>query len=124
MKTKEQEREAVNQIEKILSGMDSDSYVTAAFDGCCDLARRNIDCDFLESWKGQVDCAEKEIDRLQNQLQEKKCRIADLRQQVICLQEKLQAAAEKPAAPDPAAAEKDLLILQLKAKLYDLTVAG
>ena len=50
MTTKQQERETLAKIEKILQTVDPESYVGAAFAGCVDLARSNIDNDFLESW--------------------------------------------------------------------------
>lgn len=50
MTTKQQERETLAKIEKILKTVDPESYVGAAFAGCVDLARSNIDNDFLESW--------------------------------------------------------------------------
>ena len=34
MVTKEQERKALEQIEKIVSALGADSYVATAFDGC------------------------------------------------------------------------------------------
>lgn len=49
MITKEQERKAVEKIEKIIAELGTDSYVEAAFRGCADLARQNIDNDFMES---------------------------------------------------------------------------
>lgn len=50
MTTKQQERETLAKIEKILQGVDPESYIGAAFAGCIDLAKSNIDNDFLESW--------------------------------------------------------------------------
>lgn len=50
MTTKQQERETLAKIEKILATVDPESYIGAAFAGCIDLAKSNIDNDFLESW--------------------------------------------------------------------------
>lgn len=45
MTTKQQERDALAKIEKILSSIDADGYVNTAFAGCVEDARRNIDED-------------------------------------------------------------------------------
>ena len=45
MTTKQQERDALAKIEKILQGIDPDGYVNTAFAGCVEDAHRNIDED-------------------------------------------------------------------------------
>jgi len=45
MTTKQQERDALAKIEKILKSIDADGYVNIAFAGCVEDARRNIDED-------------------------------------------------------------------------------
>lgn len=45
MTTKQQERDALAKIEKILKSIDEDGYVNIAFAGCVEDARRNIDED-------------------------------------------------------------------------------
>lgn len=51
MTTKEQERKAVEKIEKIIAELGADSYVGKAFEGCADIARQNIDFDFMQSMR-------------------------------------------------------------------------
>lgn len=51
MTTKEQERAALAKIEKILAGLDSDSWVNTAFAGAVEDARYNIENDFANSWQ-------------------------------------------------------------------------
>ena len=51
MTTKDQEREALRQIQDILSQLEPDSYLNTAFDGCLADAEDNIDNDFMMSWK-------------------------------------------------------------------------
>ncbi len=45
MTTKEQERKALAQIQKIVAGLGENSYVGTALDGALELAEQNIDCD-------------------------------------------------------------------------------
>lgn len=66
-KTNAQEREALQKIKEILEDFDpEETYVGKAFDGCVELAKENIDNDWLYSWKGRY---------LDEQL--KNCRLSD-----------------------------------------------
>lgn len=47
--TKEQELEALSQIKSILDSLGEYSYVNIAFDGCVEMAKKNIEYDFLDS---------------------------------------------------------------------------
>ena len=51
MTTKAEERQALEEIRKILSRLEPDSYVNTAFDGCLADAEDNIENDFMMSWK-------------------------------------------------------------------------
>ena len=51
MTTKAEERVALEEIRKILSRLEPDSYVNTAFDGCLADAEDNINNDFMMSWK-------------------------------------------------------------------------
>ena len=55
MTTKEQERKALAQIEKIIKGLGEDSYIGKAFEGCFEIAEDNINNDFWNSMKDQRD---------------------------------------------------------------------
>lgn len=55
MKTKKQEREALQKIEAIIESMGKDSYIGMAFDGCCEMAADNIENDFGNSMMAQRD---------------------------------------------------------------------
>ena len=66
-KTNAQEREALQKIKEILKDFDpKETYVGKAFEGCVELAKENIDNDWLYSWKGRY---------LDEQL--KNCRLSD-----------------------------------------------
>ena len=53
-KTNAQEREALQKIKEILKDFDpKETYVGKAFEGCVELAKENIDNDWLYSWKGR-----------------------------------------------------------------------
>lgn len=51
MTTKDQERKALEKIEKIIAELGNDSYVGKAFEGCAEIARQNIDYDFMQSMR-------------------------------------------------------------------------
>ena len=51
MTTKAEERVALEEIIKILSRFEPDSYINTAFDGCLADAEDNINNDFMMSWK-------------------------------------------------------------------------
>lgn len=51
MTTKEQEKKALEQIRKIVSGLGEDSYIGTAFEGCFEIAEENIENDFACSMK-------------------------------------------------------------------------
>lgn len=51
MTTKAEERHALEEIRKILSRFEPDSYLNTAFDGCLMDAEDNINNDFMMSWK-------------------------------------------------------------------------
>lgn len=62
--TKEQERKALAQIQKIIEGLGRESYIGRAFEGCLDVAEDNISNDFWHSMKQRADKAEQEAQRL------------------------------------------------------------
>lgn len=59
--TKEQERKALEKIRKIVSDLGDDSYLKTSFEGCFEIAESNIDNDFADSLKFNLECAEKKI---------------------------------------------------------------
>lgn len=59
MTTKAEERQALEEIRKILSRLEPDSYLNTAFDGCLADAEDNINNDFMMSWKQRAAEAEK-----------------------------------------------------------------
>lgn len=79
MTTKEQERQAIAKVRKIVEGMGGNSYLATAMEGVLEIAEENIECDAAFSIKGRADLAEKEAAKLkedneglQNQLEREK----------------------------------------------------
>lgn len=60
--TKDQEREALNQIKEIVAGLGEGSYVAAAFEGCFEIAEDNIGNDFARSMKQIADSAREDLE--------------------------------------------------------------
>ena len=61
MMTKQEEREALKKIEKIIKAAGPDSYIGMAFAGCCEIAADNIESDFGNSPKAKIEALEKEL---------------------------------------------------------------
>ena len=147
--TKQQEREALDKIRKLVEQLGPDSYLATTFEGCFDLAAENINNDWACSMADRANRAEKRAAELEDKLaesvkdyeaahaaahavaEEKDAEIAGLKAQLAQMQETArwngQRCDEEAAAADEAqrraeAAEAE--VITLKAKLYDLLVAG
>lgn len=68
--SKQQEREALEQIRAIVDALGPDSYLATAFAGCFDDAEENIENDFALSMKDRAESAKKEADKLSERLAE------------------------------------------------------
>ena len=147
--TKQQERDTLEKIQKMVEMLGPDSYLATAFDGCFDLAAENIENDWACSMADRVRRAEKRAAELEDELAEsvkdyeaahaaaheiaaqKDAEIEQLRAQLKQSQETArwngqrcdeEATAAGEAQHRAEAAETE--VIQLKAKLYDLLVAG
>lgn len=147
--TKQQERDTLEKIRKMVEQLGPDSYLATAFEGCFDLAAENIDNDWACSMADRARRAEKRAAELEDKLaesvkdyeaahaaahavaEEKDAEIAQLKAQLAQMQETARwngqrcdeeatAAGEAQRRAEAAEAE----VIQLKAKLYDLLVAG
>ena len=78
MTTKQQEREALAKIRKIVEGLGADSYVATAFEGCFEIAEENIENDFACSMKQRYDMADAEAVKAQQAHYEAQQRIKAL----------------------------------------------
>lgn len=68
--TKDQERKAIEEIRKIVDNLGENSYVGAAMEGVLELAEDNIENDFVQSMKENVETAEKRAHELEEELEE------------------------------------------------------
>ena len=147
--TKQQEREALDKIRKLVEQLGPDSYLATTFEGCFQLAAESIDNDWACSMADRARCAEKRAAELEDKLAEsvkdyeaahaaaheiaaqKDAEIAGLKAQLAQMQETARwngqrcdeeatVAGEAQRRAETAEAE----VIQLKAKLYDLLVAG
>ena len=141
MTTKEQERKALEQIRKIVAGLGEESYVGKAFDGCFEMAEKNIDDDFWNSMKDQRDLNEAEAEKWMGIAEAQKKEKEDLRAELSASRElreqlendkgflldKLHESQENCKknwnnfrAQEERAEALEQEIIRLKAKLYDL----
>lgn len=127
--TKQQERDTLEKIRKMVEQLGPDSYLATAFEGCFDLAAENIDNDRACSMADRARNAEKRVADLEDKLseaahavaEEKDAEIAKLKDQLKQIQE---TARRNGQRCDKEAAAAEAEGIQLKAKLYDLLVAG
>lgn len=147
--TKQQEREALDKIRKIVDQLGPDSYLATTFEGCFDLAAENIDNDWACSMADRARRAEKRAAELEDKLaesvkdyeaahaaahvvaEEKDAEITQLKARIQELEETArwngkrcdeEATAAGEAQRRAEAAESE--VIRLKAKLYDLLVAS
>lgn len=141
MATKEQELKALGQIRKIVENLGEDSYISFALEGCFEMAEQNIENDFACSWKQKAESAEKRAQRAEESAQDCKKALETARKDAegwrsIAQQnmdkantllekygelgEKHNEVVEKNIELQKTLDEKDLEIMKLKAKLYDL----
>ena len=67
MTTKEQERQAIEKIRKIVAGMGEGSYLATAMEGVLETAEENIEYDAAFSLKGRAEVAKKRESELQKE---------------------------------------------------------
>lgn len=70
MTTKEQERQAIQKIRKIVESMGENSYLATAMEGVLEMAEENIEYDAAFSLKGKAEIAEKEASDLKKENEE------------------------------------------------------
>lgn len=133
---KDRERKALEEIKAIVDSLGADSYVGAAFKGCFEIARDNIDNDWCCSMQDKVNTAESACDlvrdqrrKLEEELKAVKKELDGEKKQTKFLTERIRKnnqivehdaikLAELRATCDQQGSE----IIKLKAKLYDLMV--
>lgn len=101
--TKQQEREALDKIRKIVEQLGPDSYLATTFEGCFDLAAENINNDWACSMADRARRAEKRAAELEDKLAES---VKDYE--------------AAHAAAHAVAEEKDSEIAKLKARIQEL----
>lgn len=134
MVTKEQERKALEQIRKIVDGLGADSYIATAFDGCFQDAEENIENDFALSMKDRYLAESKkakdlraEVDRLkartlelEEELKEQKISTDAEHKFLLIERGKRSEQGEKIRSLEAMLHDRDMTVMELKAKLYDL----
>ena len=145
-KTKAEEREALTKIREILECFDpEDTYIGKAFEGCVEQAEENIANDWMLSWKGRFEAkansaegilnANTELKKTLNQKDDAIARLEDAKDQlsgeinrlIRTLDHKNAACTDLESRLAEAKETADDLrqtILELKAKLYDMIMAG
>lgn len=79
MTTKDQERQAIEKIRKIVEGLGENSYVGFAMDGILELAEDNIREDTAYSMKERAEIAQKDARKAEKENKDLKAEIEDLK---------------------------------------------
>jgi len=145
MTTKQQERDALAKIRKIVEGLGENSYIGTAFEGCFEDAEFNIDSDAAFSLKGRLELEQAEHaktkQRLNEVAQEAASAVAVKAEALDRLEGSLARERDSREKFEAVQAERDgyfqqlhdsgeredaleLEIVHLKAKLYDQMTAG
>ena len=82
MTTKDQERQAIEKIRKIVEGLGENSYVGFAMDGILELAEDNIREDTAYSMKERAEIAQKDARKAEKENKDLKAEIEDLKKTV------------------------------------------
>lgn len=86
MTTKEQERQAIQKIKKIVEGMGENSYLATAMEGVLETAEENIEYDAAFSLKGRAEVAEKEASELKKENEELRKELKEAQERVARLE--------------------------------------
>ena len=128
MITKDQERKALEQIKKIVDSLGDDSYIGTAFEGCFEIAAKNIENDFACSMKERAEIAERRKRELEIKLVKQDQEITELEAKLMAQDQELDKANnDYIALEDKYNAEHNQIALmqeeitKLKVKLYDMT---
>lgn len=70
MTTKEQERQAIQKVRKIVEGMGENSYLATAMEGVLETAEQNVEDDAVYSLKDRAEVAEKQASALKRENEE------------------------------------------------------
>lgn len=89
MTTKEQERQAIEKIDKIVEGLGANSYVAAAMEGVLELAEQNIEDDAMYSWKDRAESAQKKIQELEAALKSARKELQEAQEDMKEMQQEL-----------------------------------
>ncbi len=97
--TKQQERDTLEAIKKMVEELGPQSYLATAFEGCFEDAEANIDNDFGDSWKRRCESADKKLDEVEAAAQEKIAALeTELRKAKQGIEELIQKDDERKAA--------------------------
>jgi len=131
MTTKQQEREALIKIRKIVEALGEDSYIGTAFKGVFNTAEQNIEWDAAFSLAEEAEVARVELvnanlanENLAAEVEKQRQRARDLDEtlaKVTAQNEEYYATWRKH---EHRAIQAEEEIIRLKAKLYDLMTAG
>ena len=138
MTTKEQERAALKKIRDLITGLGEESYIGAAFAGCLEDAESNIENDFWLSMQDRYQTAERKLESMKADnarlggiiditvdklITEKDAHEEDRKALAACKDE-VASLTEDLTGARSRISDLENEIVHLKAKLYDMMVAG
>lgn len=136
--TKQQERDALKKLRKIVAELGSDSYIATALAGCFEIAESNIENDFADSMAERYESAKQDaahfheaVNTFSNDLDRAMEEIATLKSELASTREianhnarQCDEARSEIGEYQRRTEEAEAEVVRLKAKLYDYIVAG
>ncbi len=87
MTTKNDERNALAEIRRIVDSLGPDSYIGMAFEGCWEIASSNIENDFADSMKERWESAREDAAHYHHACVDLTARVDDLNRALDCAEE-------------------------------------
>lgn len=75
--TKQQERDALEKIRKIVAELGPDSYIATAFEGCFEDAESNIENDFADSMKARWQAVDRKLNEANGTIEELRDKLSE-----------------------------------------------
>lgn len=99
MATKQQERQALEQIKNIIEDLGTESYIAKALEGCLEIAAENISNDFFCSMKQRAETAEQKVKSLELDCRNLRDSVKDVKAKMENLESDLIEARNKQITP-------------------------
>lgn len=124
MTTKQEERNALSEIRRIVDALGPDSYIGMAFEGLWEIASSNIENDFADSMKERWKSAREDAAHYHHACVDLTARVDELNRALDCAEEENASLRREIGSVSEERESLREEIVHLKARLYDYMVEG